>query len=164
MTIHVHQWPEEATRSPGKSCRWVAEAIIDGITYTARSRHGAPNELARVLVAAGIPDAPMAVSHGRLRGETTYRSFHEIALWTYEETATKPLHRVRWVDPAIRAARITAAFGPKQGVKRSGANPVALPVLDAAEWRAGGCQALTECPYAGAAMPVRIFPTILGVR
>src|SRR5438132_7769823 len=104
MTIRVHQWPEEETRTPNKSCRWVAEAIVDGITYTARSRHGAPNELARQLVAAGIPDAPMVAAHCGHRGETAYRSFHEMALWTYEETSTKPLHRVGWVDPAVRAA------------------------------------------------------------
>jgi hypothetical protein len=88
--------------------------------------------LARQLVAAGIPDAPMAAAHRGLRGETTYRSFHEMALWTYEETATRPLHRVRWVDPAVRATRIAAAFGPKQGVKPSAAT-TAIPVLDAAD-------------------------------
>jgi hypothetical protein len=103
------------------------------VTYRLRSRYGAPNELARALVAAGIPDAPMQIATAGLRGETTYGSFHEAAKWTYEESATKPLHRVRWVDPAVRAARITAAFGPKQGVKPSAATAAALPVLDAAE-------------------------------
>ena len=115
--ILVQQWPEEETRTPEKTCFYVAACEIDGVPYSARSRHGAPNELARVLVAAGIPDAPMAITHRWLRGEMTYGSSHETALWTYEETATRPLHRVRWVDPAVRAARITAAFGLKQRVK-----------------------------------------------
>src|SRR5882762_4423710 len=121
--IVVHQRPDEETRTPGKSCHWIAEGMVEGRVFTARSRHGAPNELARALVAAGIPDAPMQIATAGLRGETTYPSFHEMAKWTYEETATRPLHRGRWVDPAVRAARITAAFGPKQGLSA----PAAIP-------------------------------------
>jgi hypothetical protein len=48
--IVVQQRPDEETRTPGKSCHWVASTIVDGVTYRARSRRGAPNELARVLV------------------------------------------------------------------------------------------------------------------
>src|SRR5580700_6963878 len=59
--IIVHQRPDEPTRTPNKSCRWIAEAVVDRRVFTARSRYGAPNELARVLVAAGIADAPMQV-------------------------------------------------------------------------------------------------------
>jgi hypothetical protein len=70
----VHQRPDEPTRTPNKSCRWVAEAVVDGRTFTARSRYGVSNELARVLVAAGIADAPMRVHSAGLRGYAAYRS------------------------------------------------------------------------------------------
>jgi hypothetical protein len=36
---------------------------VEGRTYTARSRHGAANELARQLVAAGLADRPMVIRH-----------------------------------------------------------------------------------------------------
>jgi hypothetical protein len=123
--IRVHLWPLEETRTAAKGCAYMAACEIDGIPYSARSRHGAPNELARVLLAAGIPDQPMAVTHRGLKGEMTCRSFHEAARWTYEETATKPLHRVRWRDPAIETAQITARTGRKQGVNAPGGTPVA---------------------------------------
>jgi hypothetical protein len=122
--IIVHQRPDEPTRTPNKSCRWIAEAVVDGRTFTARSRYGVSGELARVLVATGIPDAPMQVHSAGLCGYAAYRSFHEAAKRTYEESATRPVHRVRWVDPAVRAARIIAAFGPKQGVIAPAATPV----------------------------------------
>ena len=44
-----------------------------------RGRSMAPNELARQLVAAGIPDAPMEIAHAELRGTMSYRSFHAAA-------------------------------------------------------------------------------------
>jgi hypothetical protein len=77
--IIVHQRPDEPTRTPNKSCRWVAEAVVDGRTFAARSRYGISNELARVLVAAGIADAPMRVHSAGLCGYAAYRSFHESA-------------------------------------------------------------------------------------
>ena len=40
---------------------WQAETEIDGKTYSATSRHGAPQALARVLIDAGIPDQPVEV-------------------------------------------------------------------------------------------------------
>ena len=96
---------------------------IDGIPYSARSRSGASNELARVLVAAGIPDQPMAAVQKGLKGELTYRSFHEAAKCTYQETETMPLRRVPWVDPAVKHARLAVAFGPKQGVNDEAGTP-----------------------------------------
>jgi hypothetical protein len=42
--INVKTWPREDTRGPD-----------DGRRFTARSKHGAPNELARQPVAAGVP-------------------------------------------------------------------------------------------------------------
>jgi hypothetical protein len=45
------------------ACVWIAEVTVEGRTYTARSRHGAANELARQLVAAGLADRPMVIRH-----------------------------------------------------------------------------------------------------
>src|SRR5881394_2491131 len=79
--IRVHEWPLEETRSPAKGCASVAACESAGVPYSAKSRHGASNELARALVAAGISDAPMIVTHRGLRGEAMIRSFHEAARW-----------------------------------------------------------------------------------
>ncbi len=66
--IVVRQFADEASRTPNNSCYWQAECVVDGLAYVARSRHGAPYALARELLAAGIPDAPMQVtSAGRAR-------------------------------------------------------------------------------------------------
>ena len=35
MSVTVHQRPLEATRTLNKSCKWVAETIVDGRTYMA---------------------------------------------------------------------------------------------------------------------------------
>ena len=113
--IQVRLRPLEDTRTPNKACVYEAVCEIAGITYTAHSRYGASYELARVLVAAGIADAPMEVRQIGLKGELTYRSFHAAALWTIAETASHGPHRVRWEDPAVRAARMRSAFGEKQG-------------------------------------------------
>jgi hypothetical protein len=55
----MRQRPLENTRTPERSSIFEAECEIDGRRYSARSRHGAPNELARVLVSAGLPDQPV---------------------------------------------------------------------------------------------------------
>jgi hypothetical protein len=94
--IEVTTWPEEATRTPNSGCAWIAEAVVDGRAYTARSRHGASNELARRLVAAGLADRPMVVRVNSGRpGTTAYRSFHKAAEWTYSEGAATTLRRVK---------------------------------------------------------------------
>src|SRR5262249_26280251 len=117
MTITVHQRPLEATRTANKSCKWIAEAIVNGRTYTAISRMAPANDIARQLVAAGVPDAPMHVYTAGLKGCLVWRSFHKAAGYTIEETATKPVHMVRWESSEARAARITATLAPKHGVK-----------------------------------------------
>jgi hypothetical protein len=50
----------------------MAEATVEGRTYTARSRHGPANELARQLVAAGLVDRPMVIRYHGLAGTLTY--------------------------------------------------------------------------------------------
>jgi hypothetical protein len=69
--------------------------MIDGQTHTARSRHGAPNEVARQLVAVGLTDRPMVIRNRGSAGTGTYRSFHAAAKWTFAESAHAPLRQVR---------------------------------------------------------------------
>jgi len=115
-SIVVYQRPDEATRTPGKSCRWIAEATVDGLTFTAQSRSGAANELARMLVAAGVADAPMEIHTVGLRGCMTWRSFYAAARRICRETAAAPLHSRRWEDHAAQVAHWHRTKAPKQGV------------------------------------------------
>lgn len=92
--IQVDLWPLEETRTPTKSCVYQAACEIAGIAYSARSRNGASNELARVLVAAGIADQAMEVRQRGTEGQLTWSSFHAAARWTYEESAGVPLRRI----------------------------------------------------------------------
>jgi hypothetical protein len=48
--------------------------MVEGRTYTAQSRHGPANQLARQLVAAGLPDRSMVIRYRGLAGTMTYRS------------------------------------------------------------------------------------------
>ena len=96
MPITMHQSPAEPTRTPENNCTYAAEAIIDGQRYCARSRRGAPFALARVLVAAGMPDQPVQVMHEGLRGYMSYRSLHRMAVRTIEESGRGPVHDVRY--------------------------------------------------------------------
>ena len=125
MTITVDQRPLEATHSANNSCKWVAEAIVSGRTYTAISRMAPANDIARQLVADAVPDAAMHVYTAGLKGALVWRSFHKAAGYTIEETATKPAHRVRWECPEARAARIAATLARKQGVNAPAGTPVA---------------------------------------
>lgn len=94
--IVMFQRPLEDTRTPERSCVYAAECKVDGRRYSAKSRHGAANELARVLVSAGVPDQPVEIRQVGIKGCATYRSLQELASWAYEESATVPLRRVRW--------------------------------------------------------------------
>ena len=125
--IEVHQRADETSRTPNKACYWIASAMIDGEQFIARSRYGAVNELARQLVAAGIPDAPMFVYTAGLRGFATIPSFHRAANWTYEESAGVPLHRIPYARRAAarERARSIGVEAPKQGVSGPGGSPTA---------------------------------------
>lgn len=94
--ITMRQRPLEHTRTPERSSVFEAECEVGDQRYSARSRHGAPNELARLLVSAGVPDQPVEVRQIGIKGCLSWRSLHEMARWTYEESATMPLRRVRW--------------------------------------------------------------------
>jgi hypothetical protein len=89
---------------------WEASTEIGGKPDSATSRHGAPQALARALVAAGIPDQPVEVRSEVcvfddsaeirsevLRGCIRYRSLHAMAKTTFEE-GDRPLHRARFKE------------------------------------------------------------------
>ena len=116
MTIVVHQRPIQKTRTPSKSCKWLGEAIVNGRTYMATSRMAPANEIARQLVADGVPDAPMQIYSAGLKGCLRWPSFRLAALFTYEETATKQVRMVGWRHNAARMAQYAAASRDKQGV------------------------------------------------
>lgn len=109
--LTARQWPDEATCTPERGCRWIAETVVAGVTYTAQSRSGATHELARILVAAGIPDAPIRVETCGIAGHLTHPSFHEAAKWSISDSG----ERRRWEDPDRRAARFHRASTQKQG-------------------------------------------------
>jgi hypothetical protein len=91
--ILVHCRPLPETRTRNSSAAWLAECEVDGRRFEAKSRHGAPNELARRLVEAGVPDAPIEIHYDGLAGSMRYRSFHEAARWTFVESQSTPLRR-----------------------------------------------------------------------
>ena len=113
--IKMRQWPLEGTRTSGKSCIFEAECEVDGQRYSARSRHGAPNELARVLVSAGVADQPVEVRQVGVKGYISYCALHELARWTYQESTTVPLRRVRWKPPTDIGADIRKRKAQNRG-------------------------------------------------
>jgi hypothetical protein len=98
IPIAVATWPDEATRTSNSAYVWIAEETVEGRTYTARSRHGPANELARQLVAARLVDRPMVIRYHGLAGTLTYHSFHAAAMWTFSE-GERRLRRVRHREP-----------------------------------------------------------------
>src|SRR5215472_11736885 len=115
MSVIVHQRSLEVTGTASKSCKWVAEAIVNGRTYTTTSRMAPANEIARQLVADGVPDAPMQVYTAGLKGCLIWRTFHKAAGYTFKENAQTPVKRVKWEAPEDAAQRYRV--GQKQGVK-----------------------------------------------
>jgi hypothetical protein len=89
---------DEATRTSNSACVWIAEAMVEGRTYTARSQHGPANELARQLVAARLVDRPLIIRYYGLAGTLTYHSCHSAATWTFSE-GERTLRRVRYREP-----------------------------------------------------------------
>jgi hypothetical protein len=105
--IHHRIVPHSRT---GTGSLWEASTEIGSKSYSAVSRHVAPQTLARVLVAAGIPDQPVEVRSeicvfddgktirtDELKGCIRYRSLHAMARYTFEE-GDRPLHRVRYTE------------------------------------------------------------------
>ena len=108
--ITIIQQPLQETRTPENSCLWLAECMVGGRHFEARSRRGAPAELARTLVAAGVPDQAVvvdAVVGGHLRrGALTYRSLRRLAGWTWTE-GDRPLQCVPYRSPSEWVARLS---------------------------------------------------------
>ena len=90
--------PLHETRTPHNPCYWIATCTVDGCTFEARSRRDAPRELARVLLAASIPDRPMRISYAGTKGTRRYASFHAEAAWTTVESASTPVRRSRYAE------------------------------------------------------------------
>jgi len=63
------------------------------------------NDIARQLVAAGVPDAPMQVYTAGLKGCLVWRSFYSAAERIYRESATEPVRPVRWIDPTVKGRK-----------------------------------------------------------
>jgi hypothetical protein len=110
--ITIHQHSLENSRTAENSCTWLAETEIDRQRFEARSRRGAPQELARALVAAGIPDQPVRVEHVGLRGHMAYPSLHRMAGVTYVEGRSTILHRARYREDERFAASEERAAEP----------------------------------------------------
>jgi hypothetical protein len=141
--IMVTTWPDEHTRTSNSASAWVAEMMVDGRVYVARSRHGAANELARQLVAAGLADRPMVIRYRGRAGTMTYRSFRATATWTFTE-GDQPLRRVRYRE---RPEGLFLVCGTGQKcVSSPGDDEVDLPAADTHEThsptmrRCEGCQ------------------------
>ena len=101
--------PQEGTRTPERSCVWLAECVVDDNRFQAHARLGASNALARVLVAASVADEPVRIFDRRRRGYMELRSLHEMAKWTYADSPSNGLRRVPFVDvKAVFERHITA--------------------------------------------------------
>jgi hypothetical protein len=94
LTINQTIVPDSRTT---RGSAWLATATIDGRVYDARSRSGAPFALARILVAAGIPDQSVRVTRTGAAGDITYRSLHRMAELTIAESSTQPVRLTKWV-------------------------------------------------------------------
>ena len=93
---------------------WKAECTVGGQHFEANSRHSAPHELARKLLAAGVPDDEMIIETAGLKGTASCRSFYAMAKYTYTE-GDRLLQRVKWKP---RPEGITE--GGKTGVEAQG--------------------------------------------
>lgn len=101
--------------SPTKGVRWIAEIQIGIRKFSATSRNGASYELARQLVAAGIPDQPIRIRQGGIAGSVAWPSLHKHALRTIAEGAARSIREEKW-SPHPDGVWLDR-FLPKQGVK-----------------------------------------------
>jgi hypothetical protein len=96
----MRQRPVEAARTPDNSCAYVAECKIGGRVFAARSRRGAPFALARELIACGVADQPVEVTHAGLRGAMRYPSLYRMAGLAVTESARRRVQIGRWKERA----------------------------------------------------------------
>jgi hypothetical protein len=103
----IFVYPLEDTRTAERPCKWRAECVVDGVDYAAESRSGAPNELARRLIAAGVdPGKPVEIGYRGVAGHMSYPSLGAAAKWTFEEGPSTPLRARVWKDPSERLAAL----------------------------------------------------------
>ena len=122
--IVIHQRADEASRSPDRPCYYDAEANVLGgssasspdaerqrlgQSYTVRGRYGACHDIARQLVAAGIPDQPVTTIQEPQGWRIGYPSLHPMALRTIVEGVTTTIREAVWKDPAERFATLAGA-------------------------------------------------------
>jgi hypothetical protein len=91
-----HQRIDPDSRTPSRGAVWIAETIVTGVTYSTRPRSGAPFRLARVLIAAGVPDQPVQVYTDGIKGFITYRALAKMAELTIGESAAKFVRAEKW--------------------------------------------------------------------
>jgi hypothetical protein len=121
--ILISAFPLEGTRSADRSCKWRAECVVCGVNYAAESRSGAPNELARKLIAAGVdPGLQVEICYRGAAGHMSYPSLAGAAKWTFEESAHRPLRRVRY-----RERSWGISFGGGDGQKRGDSSEIDSP-------------------------------------
>jgi hypothetical protein len=128
IQIRQHVVPQSRTST---GSLWEASTETGGKTYTAASRHGAPQALARKLLVAGVPgqqpvevlsqvctyDNGTEIHTEELRGCVTYRSLYAMARSTLEE-GDRPLHRARFKE------RPQIAFPLQPGEQESVSSPL----------------------------------------
>jgi hypothetical protein len=96
--IVIHQRIDPDSRTANRGSAWVAETIVDGVTYLARSRNGAPHEIARQLIAAGIEDQSARVYTAGIKGFMSYKSIAKMATRTIVESAARSVHSEKWSE------------------------------------------------------------------
>jgi hypothetical protein len=121
----------------GTGSAWEAVAVVDGVPFAARSRHGSTAALARQLIDGGVPaDQPVRITFDGLAGHMTFRSLGALAGWTWTEGAG-PLRRVPWQPrdfdrPSVGGEAgdtgedVAATPGPGAGNDASAAPPVSV--------------------------------------
>jgi hypothetical protein len=71
-----------------------------------------------VLISAGVGDQPVNVRQVGIQGCISYRSLHKLARWTYQESATVPLRRVRWRPPRDFSVDVRVRDAQNRGYSR----------------------------------------------
>lgn len=104
--ITITQVADEASRTPDRPCYYDASAIVDGVEYKARARYDVTHDIARQLVAAGVPDQPVVTIQLPQGWKVSYRSLHKKAKYTVAEGASHSVHVERWRDPVEAFARL----------------------------------------------------------
>jgi hypothetical protein len=104
--IEMHLSPIPGSRTPERDVEWRCQT--DGIygRFVATSRLDAPGALARALVGANVPDAPVRVTTEGQPGWGEWRSLHQMAKWTYLEGRSRSLRRVPYAQVEASLAKL----------------------------------------------------------